>query len=351
VEGVNPSLVVMDSRLAFYSLLLRSNKSHIIINTKLSTYQWSGVPPLESVRVSKNRLLDKVLANWNWLHFWRQYHLTAWVRKAALLNYDETYFYERFMNGRIQPNRLGRHLFDSLHPALQAVPKVITYPKALEFSWKPAFSDEWYIEMPFERDESAYQSDDYHRVMDTVLARKATATTSVYIVYCSLGTLTGSQAIRAGIYLEKVLKALVSEADVELIVATANIMLAPVKALNVHTLVKVPQLDLLQHCDLMITHGGLNSMTECLQTGVPMLAAPLIPRSDHCGNVARIEANGYGLSGDMLTDSPETIRRKARRILSNPIYRHRVQAAKLQTQTERQHLMNQLLEKTLAKVD
>ena len=349
-EEVKPNLVVIDSCLSFYALLLRSEVSRMIINTKLSMYPSPGIPPLESVRISVNSHMDRLIAALGWLQFRKDYHLTTLVRKAALLNYDETYFYKRFMRRRVRENLFGKHSLDSQHPALRTIPKVITYPRALEYGWKQSFQDEWYIEMPFERDESAYRTEEYDRVLSTVLKRKASSPDQQYLVYCSLGTLTGVHVVRTSIYLEKVIKGLSDQSHILLIIATVNSNVKSTDAGNVYLLNKVPQLDLLRHCDLMITHGGLNSMTECLQMGVPMLAAPLFPRSDHCGNVARIEANGFGLGGDMLTDSPEQIRAKALRILNDPHYRERVRNVRLQTRAEQERLLDQLLETTLAKV-
>ncbi len=36
-----------------------------------------------------------------------------------------------------------------------------------------------------------------------------------------------------------------------------------------------PQLDILQDTDLFITHGGMNSSSEILYFGVPMLVIPV----------------------------------------------------------------------------
>ena len=348
---LNPDLIAIDSRLSYYALLLHSSAKSIIINTKLSTYQSPGIYPLESVRLSKNSTIDRLMAAMGWIRFKHDYQLTALVRKIALLTYDETYFYRRLMKQQAGKTKAQKHLFDSFHPSLRTIPKVITYPRALEYGWKQPYPDEWYIEMPFERDETAYLTEEYQRILAVVLERKKAATDRQYIVYCSLGTLSGAQGSRAAIYLEKIIRALKNQSQIQLLIATGGMMVNTMGAETIYLLNRVPQLTLLRHCDLMITHGGLNSMTECLQVGVPMLAAPLIPRSDHCGNVARIEANGFGLGGDMLLDSPESIRAKVLRILHDPQYRNRVQAAHLQTQAEQEQLMDQLLTTALLKAD
>jgi MGT family glycosyltransferase len=37
----------------------------------------------------------------------------------------------------------------------------------------------------------------------------------------------------------------------------------------------VPQLEVLQHADVFVTHGGANSVTEGLARGIPLLVVPL----------------------------------------------------------------------------
>ena len=68
-QTLQPDVVVIDSRLAFYSFLLLSNAKQIIINTKLSTHQSPGIPPLESVRMAKNSAIDRLMAGMEWLLF------------------------------------------------------------------------------------------------------------------------------------------------------------------------------------------------------------------------------------------------------------------------------------------
>lgn len=59
---------------------------------------------------------------------------------------------------------------------------------------------------------------------------------------------------------------------------------------------RVPQLELLERASLMITHGGLGSIKECLYDGVPMVLFPL--HFDQPGNAARVAHHGAGLVGE-----------------------------------------------------
>jgi MGT family glycosyltransferase len=57
----------------------------------------------------------------------------------------------------------------------------------------------------------------------------------------------------------------------------------------------VPQIPVLEKASLMITHGGLGTIKECIFHGVPMIAFPM--DKDQPDNARRIVHHGLGLSG------------------------------------------------------
>jgi MGT family glycosyltransferase len=85
----------------------------------------------------------------------------------------------------------------------------------------------------------------------------------------------------------------------------------------------VPQLELLQKVDLFITHGGMNSVNEGLNYGVPLVVVPQqIEQSINGRQVARQGA------GVVLADAPpygqldaSVLQRTVDKVLANPTYR------------------------------
>lgn len=72
---------------------------------------------------------------------------------------------------------------------------------------------------------------------------------------------------------------------------------------------RVPQLDVLQHVDLFITHGGMNSVHEGLYYGVPLVVVP--QQAEQLIVARRVKAEGAGVliegkPGDSI--SAETLR-------------------------------------------
>jgi len=76
----------------------------------------------------------------------------------------------------------------------------------------------------------------------------------------------------------------------------------------------LPQVRLLEHSSLAVSHGGNNSVTESMTAGVPMLLLPF--STDQFAGAAGIEAVGFGEALDPNSVSPVELRAAAERILS-----------------------------------
>jgi len=61
---------------------------------------------------------------------------------------------------------------------------------------------------------------------------------------------------------------------------------------NIHIYSSVPQVEVLELADVFVTHGGMNSVSEALVKGTPMVVIPFV--SDQPVNAGQIEALGLG---------------------------------------------------------
>ena len=112
------------------------------------------------------------------------------------------------------------------------------------------------------------------------------------------------------------------DADAVLSVGTADNL----KALgslpsNIRAEERVDQLAVLQQADVFLTHCGMNSASEAIWYGVPMVLDP--QQSEEAAVAARIEELGMGLR--LRAETPDDIRRALETVLTNPVYKERTE--------------------------
>lgn len=86
----------------------------------------------------------------------------------------------------------------------------------------------------------------------------------------------------------------------------------------------VPQLDVLSHADLFITHGGMNSVMESLYHAVPMVVLPQM--SEQRANALRVQELGLGRFVARDDASVDSLRAAVADIAADPGVRDRVGA-------------------------
>lgn len=87
-----------------------------------------------------------------------------------------------------------------------------------------------------------------------------------------------------------------------------------------------PQLEILQHASLFITHGGMNSTMEGLSCGVPLVAKPQM--FEQALTARRIEAFGVGASMADRDVTADELRATVDRIAGNPSVREKAAAVR-----------------------
>lgn len=130
------------------------------------------------------------------------------------------------------------------------------------------------------------------------------------VIYISLGSFFSAR--------EDILRRLVSafrSQPVSVALATGVTDPSSLGEIPGHWLVEpyLPQPALLSLADLVITHGGNNSVTEALRAGVPLLVGPL--STDQFAGAADIEVAGLGRVFDPNVDTPAGISELAMAVL------------------------------------
>jgi MGT family glycosyltransferase len=85
----------------------------------------------------------------------------------------------------------------------------------------------------------------------------------------------------------------------------------------------LPQVSILPHVDLVITHGGNNTVTECLRFGKPTVILPLF--WDQYDNAQRLHETGFGVRLDTYAHAPEELTGAIDRLLKDESLRARLE--------------------------
>ena len=87
---------------------------------------------------------------------------------------------------------------------------------------------------------------------------------------------------------------------------------------------RVPQTNVIPHCDLVITHGGNNTTTEAFHFGKPMIVLPLF--WDQYDNAQRVDELGLGVRLDTYAFEDDELRGAVDRLVGDPDLRSRTEA-------------------------
>lgn len=149
------------------------------------------------------------------------------------------------------------------------------------------------------------------------------------IIYISMGSIISSKA-----FYKRCIKAF-GDKGVSVILNTGKVdprSLGHVPQ-NIYPYAFVPQLEVLQHSDLFITHCGMNSVNEAMSFGVPMLAMPII--NDQIANAQRILELGIGLKMRAFPSTANQLYQRAMEVLESNEIKQRSIAVKETIAAER----------------
>ncbi len=85
---------------------------------------------------------------------------------------------------------------------------------------------------------------------------------------------------------------------------------------------QVPQINVMPHIDLVITHGGNNTTTECFHFGKPMIVLPLF--WDQYDNAQRVHETGFGVRLDTYQFEEDQMHGAIERLLADAALRTRM---------------------------
>src|SRR5579875_432851 len=157
------------------------------------------------------------------------------------------------------------------------------------------------------------------------------------LIYCSLGSQCDIELDTSTAFFKVVLEAFAARPDWQLILSVGKGFdlgkLSPLPS-NVLTSRWVPQIEVLSRASLMITHGGLGTVRECLLLEVPMLVFPLM--RDQFDAADLVVRHQLGAKGAIHAVTPESLRAMIAELLDSQLIKQRLsEMARLLRQEDR----------------
>ncbi len=312
VADIKPDLILIDATLHTHwaSLAYRSGVNSLYFNPGLPISEDPAIPPLNTalppgtdpeskaaVRKAWNDLLRK---RWIKNKLTQLVGIADWVGHQRKLARVLGYPLERF-NARTE-----------LMPLLD-FPMLVMCPQAFEFaeaSERPNIHySQAFIEL--DRKEPEFPWDKINK--DKVL------------IYCSLGSLASGAS-----FYQRVIDAVAQESNWQLVLNLGPELKAaafhgiPDDAILVNG---APQLSLLRKAAVMINHGGIGTVKECIYFAVPQILFPIY--FDQPGAAARVKYHGLGTVGDFARSTVADIHSLLANTLSDTSVKNRALAMSL----------------------
>jgi zeaxanthin glucosyltransferase len=329
-----PDLILLDVSYVKYVVpLAKYKKPILLIQTMVLAEKSPLVPPFTSTLVPVDTPWHRLRIAWTWyIYFFRAYWAEAWMRAKHLgieIGISDLRLLRKLAARNGFPFLENVNLQRALVIGFKNIPELITSPAEFDFP-RQIEKNKFYLGLvvDIDRKEVAYD-ETYSRTIEKILTENEHAPKP--IIYCSLGSLNTAQYKGCADFYHRVIEAFRTQTCYNVIIAIGkNIDPSEFPSVpeNVFLFRKVPQVDILNYASLMITHGGMQSVTECILKEVPMLVYPLSAKFDQNGNAARVVYHGLGLMGNIKRASKAAILRNVEQLINNPVFLVRVKMMK-----------------------
>ena len=325
IEKVDPDLILLDANFIQKLAIYGKYKNKIVFfETMVSEHYAPNIPPYNSTFIPKNNYFTKKYVDFLW--FRRELYLRYRTIKARLIFFNNDFHsiyrklaleqgieLEKWKDAKRmnQTKVIPKNVIELIIPPLAfdfprpPKPNVIHIGPLINMNRDNQILDGRYMEV-------------IHHIKDLKQKNKNTV-----FIYASLGTMSEVSPTREKKFINVLLKYCKSNRNHYIVFSVGNnydIHKLPDVPENLHIFNTIPQLDILKHCDLMITHGGMNTLTECILNKVPVIVYPLAKNWDQNGNAARVAYHGIGIRGSFKRISVKNLKRNIEKILTDYNY-------------------------------
>lgn len=319
IKRIAPDLILLDSYWIQKAVLYGKYSIRTVsFETMVLGHYASNVPPYNSAFVPKDSLFSIIYVDVLWL--FHECYTRYRILKACVLyfNNDNYSIYKKLSlkyGVELEKWRDIKRMNSS-----KLVPKgtleLVIPPLCFDFP-RPEKANAIYIGplVDMSRDRLSLDGRYVNVIIDIKSLKQKNK--DILFIYVSLGTMSAANLKRERKFINMLLEFCKFNKKYQIVFSVGNnydIQNFPALPDNLHVFKSVPQLDILRYCDLMITHGGMNTLTECILNEVPIIVYPLAGNWDQNGNAARVAYHGIGIKDSFRKISARNLEKNINRI-------------------------------------
>jgi len=310
LQDTTVDLLIIDSFFPYLALYAFQKKIKSILLSITLQERDKRLPPLNTKIIPKQGYYSKLIIRLKW----KFYLSNLYVRKSFLrllgIDVDFTKLLEKLAKESNYPNQKANPC-STLMPGIN-MPELIICPTGFEFPRtippylryiEPCIPPKEDIFFPWEKIEPKKK-----------------------LIFCSFGSQPTEYPLSHRVY-QTIIDTIGKRSDLQLVVSVGKkfrIDNFSNPYPNVLLVNWAPYQDLLQEAAIMINHGGLGAIKQCIFYQVPMVVVPF--GRDQFGNSARVAFHGIGLVENRKKLTEATLNNLIDNINSNNEYRQRIKA-------------------------
>ncbi|MCG8697313.1 MAG: hypothetical protein MI922_04610, partial [Bacteroidales bacterium] len=326
IKLLNPSLVVIDSPLTRFSLSIdRLQVPYVIIESMVSLNKERNVPPLNSFYVPNSSILSELICEL----LWNKYYLKRFLKQKLGYHNFPNKKYFKSITGAKKSDLKNLKFERYFHVGRKDKLEIILSPKAFDFD-RSENEDTTYWNAISKIDRNDTLVDYVYEKEFCEIKKKMNSGKS--LIYCSFGGMSHRYKNLGRFY--KILISVLAEFEGAILVLSIGDYFdrfsLKTGSDNVYIYRRVPQLELLKESSLMITHGGMNTIVECIMYETPMIVFPGSKKIDQIGNSSRVLYHEIGTRADLSRITSSTLKNAIGNIMHSSKYLKNIKRLKKQ---------------------
>jgi zeaxanthin glucosyltransferase len=327
IASTKPDLILLDFHFAPDVVILSKFKVPIIFyNLFVPLTKAPHVPVCTTSIIPKKSIYSWIQVEFSWVF----HKIIKYVENNFVHKFFSSRFEERLRGISIQKLLSAKYNFPyrevidtdrAFHHGYKNIPEIVSSPKEIDFE-RRKYPNQINMGSVVDLERAEIMPDDLGKYETCINTPKGQS-----LIYVSLGTLSNTQFGDTRMFFDKIIKAFGGQNKYRLLLSVGenvDINSFGICPEDVFIFQRVPQIDALRFADVMITHGGISSITECILSEVPMMVFPLSSKFDQPGNAARVVFHKIGLRGKIRGDSGTTIKKKIDTLLNDTTFKNNI---------------------------